>query len=281
MLTWDEVRALLSRPIAFYPIFARIGGSVNAGLFLSQAFYWTNTLTEARDGWFYKKRDDWEAETFLSRREQEGARKSLRDAGLLEERQCGVPPTLHYRINKGKLLSEMARVSKEIAAEMKLKETALPQSVELRSQLVQNRPIKRAETAQSNGLSAPNSTIQENTAENTAEREGKPPATNKGKPTEIEVATFFRANGSTGAEAREYWDFYQSKGWLVGKVPMKDWQAAARRWIRKAIEEGRDRRPGTVSSSGVPMGPVVSHLNSLTERNLQRIRSVQGREQEH
>lgn len=33
-------------------------------------------------------------------------------------------------------------------------------------------------------------------------------------------------------EAESFVDFYASKGWKVGKAPMKDWCAAARRWIR-------------------------------------------------
>jgi len=32
--------------------------------------------------------------------------------------------------------------------------------------------------------------------------------------------------------AESFVDFYQSKGWIVGKVKMKDWQAATNNWIR-------------------------------------------------
>jgi hypothetical protein len=28
-------------------------------------------------------------------------------------------------------------------------------------------------------------------------------------------------------------DFYESKGWKVGREPMKDWRAAARNWARR------------------------------------------------
>lgn len=33
--------------------------------------------------------------------------------------------------------------------------------------------------------------------------------------------------------AEDFFDFYESKGWLVGKSPMKKWEAAANRWIRQ------------------------------------------------
>jgi len=58
-----------------------------------------------------------------------------------------------------------------------------------------------------------------------------------------ECLQFFQENDSDQGET--FYDFYESKGWLVGKVSMKDWQAAARRWIRenqhngKAISNGR------------------------------------------
>ncbi len=39
-------------------------------------------------------------------------------------------------------------------------------------------------------------------------------------------------------------DFYESKGWLVGKAPMKDWKAACRNaehWERWDKKPDRDR----------------------------------------
>ena len=58
------------------------------------------------------------------------------------------------------------------------------------------------------------------------------------RPTEREFAEFFKANGSTGKEAKVSWDYYQSNGWRVGKNPMRDWQAAARRWIAGCTVRG-------------------------------------------
>ena len=33
--------------------------------------------------------------------------------------------------------------------------------------------------------------------------------------------------------ATTFWNFYESKGWLVGKTKMKDWKAAIRTWESK------------------------------------------------
>lgn len=89
----------LEHPVAFHRVFARITGSATAGLFLSQAWYWTSTLPPDRDGWFYKTQKEWEAETTLSRREQETARTKLRSLGLIEEERRGIDPTLWFRID--------------------------------------------------------------------------------------------------------------------------------------------------------------------------------------
>ena len=50
-----------------------------------------------------------------------------------------------------------------------------------------------------------------------------------------EVKIFFTSLGNP-SKAVDFFDFYSSKGWVVGKSPMKDWQAAARRWARTSFD---------------------------------------------
>jgi hypothetical protein len=40
--------------------------------------------------------------------------------------------------------------------------------------------------------------------------------------------------------AQVFYDFYSSKGWVVGKSPMKDWEAAARNWLSR---EEKNNKP--------------------------------------
>lgn len=42
-----------------------------------------------------------------------------------------------------------------------------------------------------------------------------------------------------GLAVEAFFDYYASKGWIVGKSPMKDWRAAARRWRRSDAESGK------------------------------------------
>lgn len=101
--------SVLQRPIAFHRIFAQLSGSVTAGLFFSQLFYWHDKGSDP-DGWIYKTYSEWTEETTMSRKELDTARRKLKNLHLLEEKLCGVPAVLHYRINFDRL-SELLNCS--------------------------------------------------------------------------------------------------------------------------------------------------------------------------
>ena len=44
-------------------------------------------------------------------------------------------------------------------------------------------------------------------------------------------------------ESEKFWDFYESKGWKVGKNPMKSWKSAVNNWL-KGVEKnaGNNRK---------------------------------------
>jgi len=94
-----EAAQLLGRPVAYYPVFTRIcGGNANAGIFLSQFYYWEGKQADP-DGWIYKGQRQIQNETGLSRYPQESARKALRTLGILQEARKGVPAKLHYKFD--------------------------------------------------------------------------------------------------------------------------------------------------------------------------------------
>lgn len=55
------------------------------------------------------------------------------------------------------------------------------------------------------------------------------------KPTLEEVEMYVNDNYKTDAKsfAEKFINHYESKGWLIGKAPMKDWKAAIRTWVGK------------------------------------------------
>lgn len=55
-------------------------------------------------------------------------------------------------------------------------------------------------------------------------------------PTKQEVQQYISEQGYT-VDADKFVDFYTSKGWMVGKNPMKDWKAAVRNWQRSQRQE--------------------------------------------
>jgi hypothetical protein len=60
------------------------------------------------------------------------------------------------------------------------------------------------------------------------------PPTKFTRPDLEEVSAYFAELKASGPES--FFDFYESKGWLVGKVSMKDWRASARKWVRENQE---------------------------------------------
>lgn len=51
-------------------------------------------------------------------------------------------------------------------------------------------------------------------------------------PTLEEVENYVRERGAS-VDAQKFIDFYMSKGWMIGKNPMKDWKAAVRTWGKR------------------------------------------------
>ena len=105
---------LFDRPIAFQRAFVDLGVGITGALMLSQCIYW-HGRTSNKDGWFYKSQSDWEAETGMTRREQETARKRLEKAGFLEEIRKGVPAKLYFRVNVDALETALKALSSRMA----------------------------------------------------------------------------------------------------------------------------------------------------------------------
>ena len=59
------------------------------------------------------------------------------------------------------------------------------------------------------------------------------------KPTIEEIAAYCEER-QNGVDASQFFDFYESKGWMVGKNPMKDWRAAVRNWEKHNNKPRRD-----------------------------------------
>ena len=66
----------------------------------------------------------------------------------------------------------------------------------------------------------------------------KKPAKRFQKPTLDELTAYKQKANLALVDCEVFFDFYESKGWVIGKNPMKDWQAAMRNWERMERERG-------------------------------------------
>lgn len=76
----------------------------------------------------------------------------------------------------------------------------------------------------------PNDNENENDNDNDKKKNNK--KKNFKVPTLEEVEEYCKER-SNGINAQSFIDFYDSKGWMIGKNKMKDWKAAIRTWERK------------------------------------------------
>lgn len=107
---------LNQRPIAVYPIYIKITGSVNAGLLLSQLMYWYGAVNGRI---FYKSDAEIMEETCLSESELRTAKNKLKSMSFIEIKAKGVPAKTHYSINAEKLISEIHNISSAKSTKLK------------------------------------------------------------------------------------------------------------------------------------------------------------------
>ena len=61
------------------------------------------------------------------------------------------------------------------------------------------------------------------------------------KPTAGEVSEYAESIGFS-LNGQQFVDFYEAKGWMVGKNKMRDWRAAVRTWKGRSQKEGKHER---------------------------------------
>jgi len=67
---------------------------------------------------------------------------------------------------------------------------------------------------------------------------------NKGanfKPPSVDEVKAYCSDRNNGIDAQSFIDFYESKGWMIGKNKMKDWKAAVRTWEKRDKQESKPK----------------------------------------
>ena len=89
------------------------------------------------------------------------------------------------------------------------------------------------------------------------------------KPTIEQIRAYCKEAGKN-IDAEAFFDFYEAKGWVVGRSPMKDWRAAVRNWAKNESQFLR-RKVGSdgqeVGSMGLPLSQ-VSEAGQWSMKNM-------------
>lgn len=88
------LKELNQRPIAYYPLYAKLTGSTTAGILLSQLMYWFSKRDK-----IFKTDIEILEETMLTVDELRGAKLKLKDVSFIKITREGVPARTFYQIN--------------------------------------------------------------------------------------------------------------------------------------------------------------------------------------
>lgn len=75
------------------------------------------------------------------------------------------------------------------------------------------------------------------------------------KPSLEEIRSYCMERGNK-VDPEQFYNFYESKGWVVGKSPMKDWRASVRTWEKREKEVAPRKRE---NSTGAKKESVFEH----------------------
>jgi hypothetical protein len=92
-------------------------------------------------------------------------------------------------------------------------------------------------------------------------------------PTLEEVRAYCAQRGK-GVDPEQWFDYYASNGWMVGKNPMRDWKAAVRNWERTEYR-GRREPPKYAPAPGRTLTPAEQEArNRALEENQAELKAL-------
>jgi len=171
------------------------GAVLLADLISKEEYFIANGMT---DGWFFNTEANIERDTTLTSYQQRKVLKTLKKYKIIETKRKGIPAKQYFKINEANLLNIL--------------------SCEETEGLVVNKLNDLSETKLT--------TINRNKEIKITNKLFKKPSVN-----DVELYCIERDNK---IDAISFVNFYESKGWMVGKNKMKDWRACIRTWEMRA-----------------------------------------------
>jgi|21_taG_2_1085346.scaffolds.fasta_scaffold01778_17 hypothetical protein len=171
------------------------GAVLLADLISKEEYFIANGMI---DGWFFNTEDNIEKDTTLTSYQQRKILKILKKHKIIETKRKGIPAKQYFKINEINLLNIL--------------------NGEENKELVVKKLNNLSETK--------STTINKNKEIKITNKLFKKPSVN-----DVELYCIERNNK---IDAISFVNFYESKGWMVGKNKMKDWRACIRTWEMRA-----------------------------------------------
>ena len=163
------------------------------------------------DGMFFETVEHIQENTTLTQYQQAKAVKVLSNAGILETKKIGIPAKRYFLINEEVVLNILDyKKSKNLIT-----------------------GDKKTSSQETKKLDCNNKELN-NKNNNKDNRVAFTP------PTLDEVSAYCRERQNS-VDPEKFIDFYQSKGWMVGRNRMKDWKAAVRTWEKRSKENSSQK----------------------------------------
>ena len=158
------------------------------------------------DGMFFETVEHIQENTTLTQYQQAKAVKVLSNAGILETKKIGIPAKRYFLINEEVVLNilDYKKSKNLITGDKKTS------SLEVKKLDCNNKELNNKNNNKDNRVAFT-------------------------PPTLDEVSAYCRERQNS-VDPEKFIDFYQSKGWMVGRNRMKDWKAAVRTWEKRSKE---------------------------------------------
>jgi|TARA_R110001632_G_scaffold4129_3_gene17692 hypothetical protein len=138
----------------------------------------------------------------------------------------------------------------------------IPNTKQVDKRIISLTPInKNDNTYKQNSLEGINKIVKEGIIKNVKDNTTSTNNTSinrDGKPSSISIVEdYFRLKSFDLSEAINFFEYYESNGWKVGRNAMKKWKLAANRWVRNA-------KPKKKGLSEEYFGDFMNNQNKLT-----------------
>jgi len=182
------------------------------------------TIQIDNESYFFATSESIENDTMFTYYEQKKLLSKLEKYGLIKIAKKGIPAKLYFHIVENKILS--------------IFNSSIQKTSKLELEKVENYYKNKDKNIDKNNINMGNDFENNDSGINTRlhgyqpttkDTDTKPKQSKFIIPTIDEIQAYIKEK-NLSVDANKFFDFYQSKGWYVGKNKMKDWTAALRNW---------------------------------------------------